>query len=129
EHEVVAEQLAAAVEQLRQPAGAVVGVETVVLLHRHPGQFAPLPGELVADPCVLLLSDEELLTCNEPLGTRADLVRSHGRVLLLSHAAWGSPSRRAAFCRSSAFAKLVRQLSAIAWDIGSGKISSSPRAS
>jgi hypothetical protein len=40
EHEVVDEQLGSPVEQLDERLLTVVGVEAVVLLHRHPGQLA-----------------------------------------------------------------------------------------
>ncbi len=58
EHEVVDEQLGATVEELRQRPRALVGVEPVLLLHRHPRQLAPLAGDLVAEPRVLLLAGE-----------------------------------------------------------------------
>ena len=73
EHEVVDEQLGAPVEELAERLLAVVGVEAVLLLHRHPRQLASLPRELVAEPCVLLLADEQPLACGEPLLTGSDL--------------------------------------------------------
>ena len=48
EHEVVDEQLAAAVEQLAQRAGTVSPVEAIVLVDVHPGQLAALLRQLVA---------------------------------------------------------------------------------
>ena len=69
EHEVVDEQLRAAVEQLAQRLGALVGVEPVVLLNANPRQLAPLPRKLVAQPGVLLLAVEQLLACGEPFVT------------------------------------------------------------
>ena len=42
EHEVVDEQLSAAVEELRQLARALVGLEAVLLLEWDPGQLAAL---------------------------------------------------------------------------------------
>ena len=54
EHEVIDEQLGAAVEQLRQRARAFVRLEAVLLLDANPGQLAPLPGQLVTQAGVLL---------------------------------------------------------------------------
>src|SRR6266536_5475789 len=81
EHEVVDEQLRAPVEELAKWLLAVVRVEAVLLLHPHPGQLASKLGELVAEPGVLLLADEQPLTCGEPLVTCSDSAISH----LLSH--------------------------------------------
>src|ERR671930_41358 len=81
EHEVVDEQLGSPVEQLDERLLTVVRVEAVLLLHPHPWQLASLLRELVAEPGVLLLADEQLLTCGEPFLTRADPVLSH----LFSH--------------------------------------------
>ena len=81
EHEVVDEQLAAAVEQLRQRARAVVGREPVLLLDPDPGQLAPLPGQLVAQPGVLLLAREQLVAGGRPLLAAHDLVIGHRRLL------------------------------------------------
>src|SRR5262249_37594736 len=49
-----------------------VGVEAVVLFHRHPRQLTSLPSKLVAEPRVLLLADEELLARSERLFTCSD---------------------------------------------------------
>src|SRR5262249_35024894 len=61
EHEVVDEQLRAAVEQLGQRSRALLGLEAVLLLDRHPGELASLPSKLVAAPGVLLLLGEQLV--------------------------------------------------------------------
>jgi hypothetical protein len=61
DHEVVDEQLGAAVEEVRQGLGPVLGLEAVVLLDWNPGQLLALPCELVPAPHVLLLSIEQLL--------------------------------------------------------------------
>jgi hypothetical protein len=61
EHEVVVEQLTAAVEQLRQRARALLGFEAVLLVDRDPWQLAPLPRQLVTQAGVLLFADEQLL--------------------------------------------------------------------
>ena len=49
------------VEQIRERPLALVRVEAVVLLHRHPRQIPPSLRDLVAEPCVLLLALEQLL--------------------------------------------------------------------
>src|SRR5438309_4625563 len=127
EHEVVDDQLAAAIQQLRQRPRAVVGVEPVFLPNPHPGQLTPLLGDLVAQPCVLLLARKQLLACGKPLLTSSSPLIRHGFAhcfLLLgltSQAAWTND----ASWRSIAFAALPRQLAAIDADIGSGKMSSS----
>src|SRR4051812_25774148 len=74
EHEVVDEQLRPPVEQLVERPFACVSVEAVLLLHPHPRKLAPLPGELVAEPRVLLLADQELLARGAPLLPRSDHV-------------------------------------------------------
>jgi hypothetical protein len=58
EHEVVDEQLGSPVEQLGERLLTVVGVEAVLLLHRHPGQLASLLRDRVAESGVLLFADE-----------------------------------------------------------------------
>src|SRR5919201_3332366 len=77
EHEVVDDELRAAVEQLRQRACAVLGVEAFLLLQRHPGELAPLPREFVAEPRVLLPPSEERLARGEPLFPCSDLLIRH----------------------------------------------------
>jgi hypothetical protein len=58
EHEVVDEQLGSAVEQLDERLLTVVGVEAVLLLHRHPRQLPSLLRKLVAESRMLLLANE-----------------------------------------------------------------------
>src|SRR6185437_12288003 len=67
EHEVVDDQLAAAVEEVGQRFVAVGAVEDVVVLDRFPGQRMPLPRQPVPRPGELLLLREELLARLEPL--------------------------------------------------------------
>jgi hypothetical protein len=76
-HEVVDEQLAAAVEQLIERLLAVVRVEAVFLLHTYPGQLASLPRQLVPKPRVLLLASEQLVAGGRPLLAAYDAVISH----------------------------------------------------
>ena len=83
EHEVVDEQLSAAVEELaRQRARALVGLEAVLLLERDPGQLAALACELFAHPGVFLLALEQFLASRQPFLTGADLVLRY-RICLL----------------------------------------------
>jgi hypothetical protein len=77
ELEVIDEQLAAAVEQLRQRARTGVGLEAVILLDSDPGHLAPLTRQLVAEPGVLLLAGEQLVAGNLPLLPCSDLVIGH----------------------------------------------------
>src|SRR5262245_64922898 len=72
EHEVVDEQLGSPVEQLRERLLAVVGVEAVLLLDRDPGQLASLPGEVVADPGVLLFAHEKPIARGKPFFAWSD---------------------------------------------------------
>src|SRR6516164_1792063 len=66
EHEVINDQLAAAVQQLRQALPAVGSFEYVVLLDALPRQFAPLAAQLVAQPREFLLPREQPLARFEP---------------------------------------------------------------
>ena len=67
EHEVVDQQLGSPVEQLGERLLAVLRVEAVVLVHGQPRQVASFLRELVAEPRVLLLADQQLLACGVPL--------------------------------------------------------------
>src|SRR5918992_629361 len=77
EHEVVDEQLGAAVEQLVQRLLPLVGVEAVLLLHLHPRQLAPHARQLVAATGVLLLELQQLLARRLPLLRRRRAVLRH----------------------------------------------------
>src|SRR5262249_606979 len=127
EHEVVDEQLGSPVEQLDERLFPGLRFEAVLLLDGHPGQLASLPRELVTQPGVLLLADEQLLVRGEPFFAGSNSAISHVLRPSSAHAATGSAATSAAFWRSSALAAPVRQLSDIVSDSGSGKISSSPR--
>src|SRR5205823_586421 len=61
EHEVIDEQLAAAVEEISQRLLAVWALEDVLLLDRLPGKALSLLRQLVACACELLLLGEQLL--------------------------------------------------------------------
>src|SRR5205823_3356786 len=67
EHEVIDEQLAAAVEEISQRLLAVWALEDVLLLDRLPGKALSLLRQLVACACELLLLGEQLLARLEPL--------------------------------------------------------------
>src|SRR5260221_1757295 len=81
EHEVVDQELGAAVEELGQGAGPVVGVEPVVLLDRDPRQLAALARQLVRHPGVLLLALEQLVTSGLPLLTADNLCDPSSRLV------------------------------------------------
>src|SRR3954447_2154156 len=70
EHEVVDEELRAAVEQVRQGLRPLVGLEAVLLLDLHPGQLATPLCELVTAAGVLLLEPKQLLAGLVPLLAR-----------------------------------------------------------
>jgi hypothetical protein len=77
EHEVVDEQLGAAVEELGQGLPPAVRLEDVLLLDRHPGQLLARAGELVALPHVVLLALEELAAGGKPFLSRPHFVLRH----------------------------------------------------
>src|SRR5262249_61933022 len=53
EHDVVGEELRAAIEELGERLPAILGVELVLLLDRDPGQIEPLPLDLVVSARLL----------------------------------------------------------------------------
>src|SRR5207248_7343680 len=77
EHEVVDEQLGAAVKELCEGLRAVLRLEAVVLLDRDPGQLAPFPGQLVAPAGEFLLLLQQRVALRLPLLLRADPVLRH----------------------------------------------------
>src|SRR3954469_23427103 len=90
-HDVVGEQLRAAVEQLTQRLLALLGVEDVFLLDRHPGQLTPLLGDLARELRLLSLELRQLLASSLPFLPCSDLVSGHC-VVLLSNVAGYDPS-------------------------------------
>jgi hypothetical protein len=90
---VVDEQLGTPVEELGERLLAVVRVESVLRLHPHPRQLASLVRDLVPEPGVLLLADEQPLACGEPLFTRSDPLIGHSFFSFLSsqQLAWHAP--------------------------------------
>ena len=73
---MIDEELRTAVEQLGERLLSRLGLETILLLERHPGQLAAGPGDLVAEPGVLLLAREQRLASGGPLFAGSDLVIS-----------------------------------------------------
>src|SRR3954470_17423798 len=76
-HDVVGEQLRAAVEQLAEGLLAVLGVEDVLLLDRYPGQVAPLLGDRSRELRVLSLEFRQLVASSLPFLPCCDLVVVH----------------------------------------------------
>src|SRR5262249_29823269 len=93
EHEVIDEELRAAVEQLRDGLLARLGLEAILLLERDPGQLAAGPGEPGAEPRVRLLARGARLGCGGPLFAGSDLVMGHFFLLVVVTAArlWPAP--------------------------------------
>src|SRR5438067_3242490 len=86
-HDVVSEQLRAALEELGQRLLAVLGVKDVLLLHRHPRQLAPLLGDLAAQLGVLGLALCQLVAGVLPLLT-CSYLRGHSVLLLVAFGVW-----------------------------------------
>src|SRR5262245_8920354 len=79
-HEVIDQQLAAALEQLRKGLAAVRPIEDVLFLHLHPRQCAALLAQSVALPGKLLLFGQKPRTGIEPLILRNDGMIPHGNL-------------------------------------------------
>src|SRR5205807_2284760 len=77
EHDVVGEELRAAVEELGERPLPVLGVELVVLLHRDPGELTALLGHALAELGVLGLELRKLIASRLPFLAGSDLVRGH----------------------------------------------------
>ena len=90
EHEVIDEELRTPSEEICERRASLVGLESVLLLDRDPGQLAPPPRKLVAEPGVVLFADEELLACGEPFFTCSDLVIRHraASFCVVSYSSW-----------------------------------------
>jgi hypothetical protein len=69
EHEVIDEELRASSEEIGEGRYALVGLESVLLVHSNPGQLLPPPRQLVAAPGQLLLGLEQLQPDRKPLFT------------------------------------------------------------
>src|SRR5207237_5633792 len=71
---------------------AVLGVERVVLLHRHPGKLAPLPLDFLVALSLLRLELCELVARRLPFLPGSDLVFGHLRSSCQTRRPW--PPRR-----------------------------------
>ena len=67
QHEVIDDQLAAAVEQVGQRYFAVRAVEDVLLLYPLPRHLAALTAQLIAQPRELLFLSQQFLARRQPL--------------------------------------------------------------
>src|SRR5918996_1544346 len=76
-HDVVREELRAAIEQIGESPLPGVGVELVLLLDRDPGELEPLPLDLLVSLGVFRLELGQLVACRLPLVARSNLVPSH----------------------------------------------------
>jgi hypothetical protein len=83
-HDVVGEKLRAAFEQLGEPLLAVLDAELVVLLHRYPGELAPLPLDFLIPlsllrleqfPWIHLWPSARVLPRHPPQGGRQQALR------------------------------------------------------
>jgi hypothetical protein len=63
---VIDEELRAPSEEVRQRCAPLVGLETILLIDPNPGQFLPLPRQLVAAPREILLRREQVEPGREP---------------------------------------------------------------
>src|SRR5436190_17374151 len=77
EHDVVGEELRAAVEELGERPLPVLGVEPILLLHRDPGKPASLLGHPLAELGVLGLEPRKFIASRLPFLAGSDLVRGH----------------------------------------------------
>src|ERR1051326_6149827 len=73
EHEVVNDQLAAAVEQFGQAFLTFWRLEDVIFVDLHPREFASLGGESVSGVSSRFFFGEQLFACREPFFFRYDL--------------------------------------------------------
>src|SRR3954454_10371758 len=76
-HDVVGQELGAAVEELRERLRAVLGLEDVLLRDRNPGKRTAFLRGLAAEPGVLGLELRELIAGCLPLLLCADRVLRH----------------------------------------------------
>jgi len=86
EHEVVDEELAAAVEEAGERLLAVGAVENVFLVDGLPWEVTALPAQVVAEPCELLLLDQQRLAGVDPF------VMAHNCVLFRHEASFAHQS-------------------------------------
>src|SRR6266849_3211635 len=84
EHRVIDDQLAASLEEVAECLRPVLALEGVWLFDELPGQIAPLPAQLIAQPGELLFLRQMIFPCLEPLVVLHHLVGCH--VIPPSHA-------------------------------------------
>src|SRR5262245_21667788 len=77
EHRVIDDQLAASLEEVAECLRPVFTLEGVLPFDQLPGQLAPLPAQLVAQPGELLLLRQVPLPCLEPLVVLHHLMGCH----------------------------------------------------
>jgi hypothetical protein len=77
EHDVVGEELGAAIKELGEGLLPLVGVELVLLPDHDPGELEPLPLDLLVSLSLFRLELCQLVACRLPLVARSDLVPSH----------------------------------------------------
>src|SRR5436190_4724758 len=82
EHDVVGEELRAAVEKLRKRLLPLLGVELVLLLDWHPGELEPPFLDLLVSLRLLGLEFRKLVPSRLPLLAGSDLVLRHLLLLL-----------------------------------------------
>src|SRR5262245_54948976 len=70
QHEMVDDQLAAAIEKVPKSQVAVWAIKEILLIDPHPWQFAPLPAQSVALPGELFFFLKKLLAGFKPLFSR-----------------------------------------------------------
>src|SRR5262249_36358285 len=87
-HEMLDEELAAAVEQIGERHLSVRPIENVLLLHLDPREVAAFAGQAIAEPRELLLLGQKCGPPGEPFVSSHDSVRLHGSVSLRS-GLWG----------------------------------------
>jgi hypothetical protein len=75
EHEVIDDQLAAAVEKIGKSFSSGGGFKYVGLFHFFPGKFAALAAEFIAQAGEIFLFDQKFLPSGEPFGWRYDFWR------------------------------------------------------
>src|SRR5262249_37694486 len=79
---VVDDELAAAVEELRQRLRALRALKCIWLVHAHPRQVAPLLAQLITQPRELLLLGEPRPPGLDPRFARHTLMSLHGHLSL-----------------------------------------------
>src|ERR1700722_9675175 len=107
EHEVIYDQLARAVEELRQSFLALRSFERVLLIDALPRQLAPFRAKLVAEPVKLLLFGHQFFPLFKPFCMRYDFVIwvHNGFLPIIGYHLDSSPSRSRVpqrWCRSFA---------------------------